>query len=148
MNLENLTRNLIHKASYGFIEYIPEITCLRIVSIGFKLSDEVREEFNIVRNFLQQRPAGSNTFLLYDLQEAEPLLDQDLEWIAYEWKPQVIKLGVMYVAIVIPKNEFAQLNVEIIKEAIEESQSTTTDRYFPDNESAWEWVMSLYNKKS
>jgi hypothetical protein len=143
MKLELLTRVIINKSDYGLIEYLPEIPCLRIVRTGFQLSSEIQEGCNAILTFLQQREPGSKISLLYDLEEGEPMLEEDLQWIAEEWKPQVVALGVKHVAVVPPQKEFGQLSVDVIREAMKSSQASTTDQYFPDNESALEWLQNV-----
>lgn len=143
MNLNDLTKTVIHKTDYSIVEYIHEIPCLRIVNVGFRLGDEVREQCNVILDFMQKRDAGSKLSLLYDVRNAEPILQQDLQWQVTEWKPKVVNLGLKYVAVVTARNEFANLGIDITKEMSTARQSGTTDRFFPDDDSALDWLKEV-----
>jgi len=83
MNLSNGRRVILDQQSYGFIEYIPEIPCLRQVTVGFKLTHEVHESFGRLLMYInEKKQVHGRIGLLFDMRKAEPLLEQDLEWIA------------------------------------------------------------------
>lgn len=143
MKLESLTRKVINKNEYGLVEYIPEIPCIRIVRIGFHLSVEIKENCNAILDFLLQRPSGSKISLLYDLQAAEPMLLEDLQWIAQVWKPKVVALGVTHVAIVPPNDIIGEASINITYDVMKNSQASTIDRSFSDNDSALKWLKEV-----
>lgn len=145
MKLERLTRIVINKNDYGLVEYIPEIPCIRVVRIGFHLSEEIKENCTAILSFLQKRESGGKISLLYDLQEAEPMLQEDLKWIAEVWKPKIVALGLTHVAIVPPDNIIGQVNINIIQDAMKNSQASTIDRSFSDNDSALKWLKEVLN---
>ncbi|SKC52771.1 hypothetical protein [Ohtaekwangia koreensis] len=147
MSISNTTTEILHEASWGFIEYMPDVPCLRCVIRGFSLSEEVKSRHNKLLELLEEKmPLHQNKIgLLTDTGKAEPLLEIDIKWLMEDWTPRLSRLDARYIAVVIPENEWAQTSVEAIREMMEEADNGLTQRYFKDDQLALAWLRDVVN---
>jgi hypothetical protein len=147
MSTPNTVTEVLHEASWGFIEYMPDVPCLRCVIRGFSLSEEVKSRHNKLLELLEEKkPLHQKSIgLLTDTRQTEPLQEVDIEWLTTAWIPRLSQLGTRYIAVVMPEDEWAQTSVEAIREMMEEADNGLTQKYFKDGELALAWLRDVAN---
>lgn len=138
---------ILHEASWGFIEYMPDVPCLRHAINGFSLSEEVRSRHDLLLALLiEKKKLHPEIGLLIDPRKAEPLLEEDIEWLMTDWTPRVAQHSIKYIAVLTPEDEWSKISVDMLKENKEyQERSGGTHKYFLQHESALAWLHDVLN---
>lgn len=141
----NLQEEILYEGSWGRIEYIPTIPCLHYMIKGFLLSDEVKECYNTLLKLFSERQELHNhrMALLTDARHGEPLLKEDIEWLVNDWIPRLIQAGVNVSAVVLPRDEWAMISVQLAQETLKENKNSLTQMFFDDTKTAIAWLKEV-----
>lgn len=120
------------------IEYDEEKQLVKTKWNGFANSEEYREVLGVYLQLVLEKNVtrwiGNNT-------DAKAIRPQDQEWTAREWAPIFSKEGnVRKMAVVVAADIFNKMAVENIVTRSNDIIKFAT-RFFPDEQSAYEWVM-------
>ncbi|UOQ70631.1 hypothetical protein [Hymenobacter cellulosilyticus] len=92
-----------NQAVYCAAQYEPENDWFRIVWSGFVINDDGVAGATAYLQALQQAPSS---LLLNDNSGVTGPWFDSLDWLQHIWAPQVVALGLRYVAHVLPANDF------------------------------------------
>jgi hypothetical protein len=126
---------------YATIEMDDSIPCVRLTLNGVPRYSEHYEfiqskRIELVRQEIKNYP---KLHLLTDSRTAGPVLDEDVLHFKTAVMPEMERLGVRYLAIVMPKNKFTQLT---IRDMTEETKIMTV-RYFDAMREARHWLKKM-----
>jgi hypothetical protein len=145
--MADLKNEILHKTSWGFVEYIPAVPCLRCVIEGFSMSEEVRSRHDLLLQLLIEKQRHHQTIgLLIDPRKAEALLEADIEWLMNDWTPRVAQQRIRYLAVLIPDDEWARVSVDILQNNVDfQENSGVSHKYFQYDEPALTWLKNVLN---
>ncbi|MFC6999244.1 hypothetical protein [Rufibacter roseus] len=127
------------KSNLITIEYDEDKKLARTKWHGFANSEEYREILGIYLQLVREKDVvrwiGNNT-------DAKAIRPADQEWTAREWAPVFSREGkVRKMAVVVAKDIFNKMAVENLVARSNDVIKFVT-HFFPDEQNAYEWVMS------
>jgi hypothetical protein len=131
------------KDAYASIELDDSIPCIRLTMDGVpRHSDHYRQVQEMRLNLLRQEIKNyPKLHLLTDSRTAGPVLDEDVAHFRLHVLPEIERVGVRYLAIVMPVSKFTQLT---IREMTQHTRILTI-KYFESMREARLWLRKMTN---
>ncbi len=128
---------------YAVIDLDDSVPCVRVTLNGVPRYSEHYNHVQAKRVELIRREIKNYTklHLLTDSRTAGPVLDEDIEHFRTKVLPEIERLGVRFLAIVMPSSKFTQL---AIREMTEKAQLLNV-RYFDSMREARLWLRKQTN---
>jgi hypothetical protein len=129
------------KDDYATIELDDSIPCIKLTLDGIPRYSEHYQYVQVKRLELLRSEVRNypKLHMLTDSKTAGPVLDEDVSYFKDSIMPEMEKIGVRYLAIVLPDNKFTQLT---IKEMTQET-SVMQVQYFNSVRSARHWLRKM-----
>jgi hypothetical protein len=119
---------------YASIDYISELSCLRLTFQGFMTYEELIE----ISEFEYQLISSHKiTGMLINLQLISIYPEGGSAYIKNVWFPTISSMGIRYVGFVVPEDLFSQLSMRDAHDG--EEQFNVDIEYFSDEDSAKLW---------
>lgn len=137
----NLIR--LYATENAFYDYDAEVPCIINTCRGFIMSQELRNlmvrGLELIREKIEE---NGKIGWLVDVRYSESFDPRDTEWIVNYWNPKAYEAGVRFVAVIMPENVFAMINIEDYTEQSVVS-GTLTIQHFDSMESARSWLKEV-----
>ncbi|MDW7694781.1 hypothetical protein R9C00_08510 [Flammeovirgaceae bacterium SG7u.111] len=133
-----LTKNKFVKASYEESKSLLTVTWLP--ETANMTGDDYKDVINLILDFFKEYTIKN---WLGDTKKfAFPIVPELQEWFAHEINPQLIKLGLQRIAMVVPEDLIAQLAVDQALDEMDENKSEgkVISKYFDNLEDAKKWA--------
>lgn len=110
-----------YKDEYATLELDDSIPCIRLVLDGIPRYSEhyqfVQEKrLELIRQEIRNYP---KLHMLTDSRTAGPVLDEDVNYFRIRVMPEMEKLGIRYLAVVMPPSKFTRLAIKEMQEGAE-----------------------------
>ena len=127
------------------IEYDSSVPCLIDTIKEFLVSEELRSHLNKgLELLIEKKRIHGQIGWIADTRFVPPIFEDDLKWIAEDWTLRAEKAGIRHIAMVMPKDYVAQMNLEVYQEHLRElTPRELVTGVFKDLESAREWLQYL-----
>lgn len=102
---------------------------------GFLKGEEYRALMNQAVEMLQRHGISK---VLADVSQLRPLVPEDMSWTTEDWAPRAVAAGMREMAVVLPRNVFAQLSVTRVVENLGDERIVTAQ--FDDVRNALAWL--------
>ena len=130
-----------YQDEYATVEFDDSIPCVRLTLMGVPRFSEHYQLVQSKRLELIQKEIGNypKLHMLTDSRSAGPVLDEDVVHFKTHVAPEMVRIGIRYLAIVMPTSKFTQLTIR------EMTQGTTdlTIRYFESMREAKLWLRKM-----
>jgi hypothetical protein len=130
-----------YKDEYATIEMDDTIPCVKLTLNGIPRYSEHYQFVQIKRLELIRQEIGNypKLHMLTDSRTAGPVLDEDVWYFKTHVMPEMEKIGIRYLAIVMPSSKFTQLTIKEMTEATR----VMTVRYFESIREARHWLRKM-----
>lgn len=102
---------------------------------GFLKGEEYRQLMNRAVELLERHRVSK---VLADVSQLRPLVPDDMGWTTEDWAPRAVAAGMREMAVVLPRNVFAQLSVTRVVENLGDDRIATAQ--FDDVRNALAWL--------
>lgn len=100
----------LYTREHGTVDYDPHVPCIIVTHVGFATDDEFMNILNYGLTFaIEKKKECGQIGWLADVSQMEGNTMAD--WVACDWNPRVVAVGIYYLAFVHPKNVFGQLQI-------------------------------------
>lgn len=131
---------LFYKDEYATIELDDEVPCVKMTLRGVPRFSEHYQLVQVKRLELMHREIGNFEVLhmLTDSRAAGPVLNEDVDFFKHNVLPEMERVGVRYLAVVMPTGKLTRMTVhEMVADA-----SATEVKTFEDMREARLWLRS------
>ena len=130
-----------YKDEYATIEMDDTIPCVKLTLNGIPRYSEHYQfvqlkRLELIRQEIRNYP---KLHMLTDSRTAGPVLDEDVWYFKTHVMPEMEKIGIRYLAIVMPSSKFTQLTIKEMTEATR----VMTVRYFESIREARHWLRKM-----
>jgi hypothetical protein len=110
-----------YKDEYATLELDDSIPCVKLTLEGIPRYSEHYQYVQQKRLQLIQQEIGNypKLHMLTDSRTAGPVLDEDIDYFKTNVRPEMEKLGIRYLAVVMPKSKFTRLSIKDMEEGVE-----------------------------
>ena len=110
-----------YKDEYATLELDDSIPCVKLTLEGIPRYSEHYQYVQQKRLQLIQQEIGNypKLHMLTDSRTAGPVLDEDIDYFKANVRPEMEKLGIRYLAVVMPKSKFTRLSIKDMEEGVE-----------------------------
>lgn len=131
---------LFYQDEYATVELDESIPCVRLKLDGLPRYSEHYQLVQTKRLELLQQEVKRHKLLhmLTDSRTAGPVLGEDVDYFKQRVLPEMDRLGVRYLAIVMPASKFTRMTIQ----EMTENSGNITVRYFESMREAREWLQS------
>jgi hypothetical protein len=128
---------------YAVVELDDTIPCVKLTLTGIPHCSDHYQLIQAKRLELMNNEIGNfpRLHMLTDSRTAGPVLDEDVAYFKDKVMPEMERVGVRYLAIVLPNNKFTQLT---IKEMTQDAEIMKV-RYFESIREARHWLRKMTN---
>ena len=132
-----------YEDEYATVELDDSIPCIRLTLKGIPRYSEHYQFVQQKRLQLIHQEIGNypKLHMLTDSRTAGPVLDEDVEYFKTQVMPAMEKMGIKYLAVVMPSSKFTRLS---IKEMVEEV-AVMKVRNFESMREARSWLRKMTN---
>lgn len=110
-----------YKDEYATLELDDSIPCIKLTLEGIPRYSEHYQFVQERRLELIRQEVGNypKLHMLTDSRTAGPVLDEDIQYFKNRVMPEMEKLGIRYLAVVMPSSKFTQLSIKEMEEGAE-----------------------------
>lgn len=110
-----------YKDEYATLELDDSIPCIKLTLEGIPRYSEHYQFVQEKRLELIKQEVGNypKLHMLTDSRTAGPVLDEDIQYFKQRVMPEMEKLGIRYLAVVMPSSKFTQLSIKEMEEGAE-----------------------------
>ena len=139
-NLQSMVKPF-YKDEYATVELDESIPCIRLTLSGIPRYSEHYQLVQTRRLELMQREIKNypKLHMLTDSRTAGPVLDEDINYFKAEVMPQMEKIGIRYLAVVMPSSKFTRLSIK----EMEEGAAVMKVRNFESIREARSWLRKM-----
>ena len=132
-----------YKDEYATLELDESIPCVKLTLNGIPRFSEHYQFVQQKRLQLIQREIRNfpKLHMLTDSRTAGPVLDEDVHYFKTNVMPEMEKIGIRYLAVVMPKSKFTRLSIK----EMEEGTSVMRVRNFESLREARSWLRKMTN---
>jgi hypothetical protein len=141
-NVESMIKPF-YKDEYATLELDDSIPCIKLTLNGIPRYSEHYQFVQQKRLELIRQEIGNypKLHMLTDSRAAGPVLDEDIHYFKNQVLPQMEKIGIRYLAVVMPSNKFTLLSII----EMEEGAATMKVRNFDSIREARSWLRKMTN---
>ncbi len=139
-NVESMIKPF-YKDEYATLELDDSIPCIKLTLNGIPRYSEHYQFVQQKRLELIRQEMGNypKLHMLTDSRAAGPVLDEDIHYFKNQVLPQMEKIGIRYLAVVMPSNKFTLLSII----EMEEGAATMKVRNFDSVREARSWLRKM-----
>ena len=137
-----MKRILYSSGEISAIEYDSTVPCLIDAIKEFFPGEELKARMNKgLELFIEKKRIHGQIGWLADTRLVPPLFEADLKWMAGNWTLRAYEAGLRHIAMIMPENYIAQMNIEVYQEYLHIlAPKELSTGVFSDFESAQEWM--------
>ena len=130
-----------YKDEYATLELDDSIPCIKLTLEGIPRYSEHYQFVQQKRLELIRQEIGNypKLHMLTDSRTAGPVLDEDINYFKTQVMPQMEKIGIRYLAVVMPSSKFTRLSIK----EMEEGASVMKVRNFESIREARSWLRKM-----
>lgn len=127
-------------------EFDNQVPCVTVTYLGPQSSEDLIADVNRATVFfkekIKKRPRLS---WLSNNKEQETINPEVIEWANKDWLPEMMKMGLKKMALIVPEDLFAQVSLEDFTDSAREyyDEINLKSKYFTDINVAKQWLRSI-----